>query len=354
MARRDSAKHMLRQTAGHRLRQTAGHRRPARPAGWRRCLLGAWLLTLVTACSPGPNEVRLSLGHSLDTAHTVHRAMVHMDERLRELSAGSMRIDIYPSGQLGSEREAIELLQIGSLDMTKVSASPLEGFVPAMKVFNLPYLFRDHAHFLAVLDSAIGQELLLAPVAVRLRGLGYYDAGSRSFYTTDRQVATPADLGGLKIRVQQSQTAMRMVAALGGSPTPISWGELYTALQQGVVDGAENNPPSFYTSGHYEVARYFSLDEHTAVPDLVLISTRTWDDLTPEQQSWLQQAVDDSVVFQRELWQRDTQAALDAVAADGVEILRPDKAAFKTSVEAMLDEFEDSELGPLIRRIREL
>jgi tripartite ATP-independent transporter DctP family solute receptor len=312
------------------------------------------LLTGLAGCSAARDEVRLTLGHSLDPTHTVHRAMVFMDERLQELSAGSMQIDIYPSGQLGSEREAIELLQIGSLAMTKVSASPLEGFVPAMKVFNLPYLFRDHEHFLRVLDSDIGLELLQAPVDVRLRGLGYYDAGSRSFYTTRRQVAKPADLDGMKIRVQESQTAMQMVAALGGSPTPIAWGELYTALQQGVVDGAENNPPSFYTSGHYEVARYFTLDEHTAVPDLLLISTRTWDALTAEQQRWLQQAVDDSVAYQRELWQQDTQAALDAVAADGVEVLRPDKTVFKSSVESMLKSYESSELGPLIRRIREL
>jgi tripartite ATP-independent transporter DctP family solute receptor len=279
--------------------------------------------------------------------------MLYMNDRLEALSGDTMHIDIYPSGQLGSERETIELLQIGSIDMTKVSASPLEGFVPLMKIFNLPYLFRDREHLFAVLDSGIGRELLLAPVSVGLRGLGYYDAGSRSFYSTDRPILTPDDLDGLKIRVQQSQTAMQMVSALGGSPTPISWGELYTALQQGVVDGAENNPPSFYTSGHYEVARFFTLDEHTAVPDLLLISTRTWDALTAEQQAWLQQAVDDSVAYQRELWQRDTADALAAVAEDGVEIIRPDKTAFMSIVETMLAQYEASELGPLIRRIRD-
>jgi tripartite ATP-independent transporter DctP family solute receptor len=315
-----------------------------------RRLLFAAAVSLGAACERSPDTIRLTLGHSLEPTHTVHQAMLFMDERLRGLSDGAMQIDIYPSGQLGTERESIELLQIGSLAMT----SPLEGFVPTMRIFNLPYLFRDREHNLQVLDSAIGQELLLAPMAARLRGLGYYDAGSRSFYTTDRQVKTPSDLGGLKIRVQQSQTAMEMVAALGGAPTPISFGELYSALQQGVVDGAENNPPSFYTSGHYEVARYYTLDEHTAVPDLVLISTRVWDSLSVEQQAWLQQAVDESVSFQRELWQRDTQAALDAVAADGVQILRPDKAAFQANVESMLREYAASELGPLIRRIQGL
>jgi tripartite ATP-independent transporter DctP family solute receptor len=317
-----------------------------------RSLTAFALSVLATACAESPDSIRLTLAHSLEPTHTVHKAMVFMDERLRELSDGSMQLEIYPSGQLGEEREAIELLQIGSVAMTKVSAAPLEGFVPAMRIFNLPYLFRDREHYLAVLDSAIGEELLRAPVAARLRGLGYYDAGSRSFYTKDRPVRSPADLAGLKIRVQQSQTAMQMVRALGGSPTPIAFGELYSALQQSVVDGAENNPPSFYTSGHYEVARYYTLDEHTAVPDLVLISTRVWDSLSEMQRSWLQQAVDDSVVYQRELWQDDTEAALAALAADGVEVLRPDKTLFEAQVGGLLAEQVSSELGPLIERIR--
>ena len=307
---------------------------------------------LAAACAEPSATLQLTLAHSLEPAHTVHKAMVFMDERLREISGGSMQIDIYPSGQLGDEREAIELLQIGSVAMAKVSAAPLEGFVPAMRVFNLPYLFRDRDHYFAVLDSAIGEELLLAPENARLRGLGYYDAGSRSFYMTDGAIESPDDLDGAKIRVQQSQTAMQMVRALGGSPTPIAYGELYTALQQGVVDGAENNPPSFYTSGHYEVARYFTLDEHTAVPDLVLISSRVWDTLSTTQQAWLQQAVDESVVYQRELWRQDTDAALAAIEADGVVVLRPDKAPFEARVAQLLAEYESSDLGPLLERIR--
>ncbi len=312
----------------------------------------AGLVLLAAACTQPSATVHLTLAHSLEPAHTVHKAMVFMDERLREISGGSMQIDIYPSGQLGDEREAIELLQIGSVAMAKVSAAPLEGFVPAMRIFNLPYLFRDREHYFAVLDSSVGEELLLAPESARLRGLGYYDAGSRSFYMTDRPIENPDDLDGAKIRVQQSQTAMQMVRALGGSPTPIAYGELYTALQQGVVDGAENNPPSFYTSGHYEVARYYTLDEHTAVPDLMLISSRVWEALSPTQQAWLQQAVDESVAFQRELWQLDTDAALAAIEADGVAVLRPDKAAFEARVADLLAEYESSDLGPMLRRIR--
>jgi tripartite ATP-independent transporter DctP family solute receptor len=329
---------------------------PERRPGTRRQFLHAALAaaaaSLAAGCERSAGQLRLKLGHSLDPSHTVHKAMVYMGKRLEEHSDGSMAVDVYPSSQLGQERELIELLQIGSLAMTKVSASPLESFVPEMKIFNIPYLFRDGQHFWGVLDSGIGRELLLAPVSVRLRGMGYYDAGSRSFYTVDHLIRTPADLKGLKIRVQQSQTAIQMVKAFGGAPTPISWGELYTALQQGVVDGAENNPPSFYLSGHYEVAKYYTLDEHTYVPDILLISKYVWDRLAPEQRDWLQRSVDESVTYQKELWKKDVQHALDAVTAAGVTVYRPDKTLFARKVEGMYEDYEGTDIGDLIRRIR--
>jgi tripartite ATP-independent transporter DctP family solute receptor len=309
------------------------------------------LCVLATACGPRDDVVVLKLAHSLDTGHAVHKGMVHMAERLDEISDGHMHIDVYPSGQLGGERETVELLQIGSIAMTKVSTSPLESFVPAMQIFSIPYVFRDREHFFKVLDSEIGEELLKSTEVARLRGLGYYDAGSRSFYTTDKPVRTPADLNGLKIRVQKSQTSVRMVKALGGSATPISWGELYTALQQGVVDGAENNPPSFYLSRHYEICKYYSLDEHTSVPDILLMSSRIWHDLSPQQQAWLQQAVDDSVTYQRKLWREATEEALAAVQAAGVEVSRPDKAPFQDAVREMKATYKGTEVGDLLARI---
>jgi tripartite ATP-independent transporter DctP family solute receptor len=309
------------------------------------------LCVLATACGPRDDVVVLKLAHSLDTGHSVHKGMVHMAERLDEISNGHMRIDVYPSGQLGGERETVELLQIGSIAMTKVSTSPLESFVPAMQIFSIPYVFRDREHYFKVLDSEIGEELLKSTEVARLRGLGYYDAGSRSFYTTDKPVRTPADLEGLKIRVQKSQTSVRMVKALGGSATPISWGELYTALQQGVVDGAENNPPSFYLSRHYEICKYYSLDEHTSVPDILLMSSRIWHDLSPQQQNWLQQAVEESVDYQRKLWREATAEALAAVRAAGVEVSRPDKAPFQDAVREMKATYDGTEIGDLLARI---
>ncbi len=216
--------------------------------GSARFIPMALALVAVASCrTPDATRV-LKLAHGLDVSHPVHLAMVHMADRLAETSGGQMRVEIHPSGQLGEERELIEMLQIGSIAMTKVSASPLESFVPEMAVFSIPYVFRNNAHLWRVLDGEIGRALLLAGERYYLRGLCYYDAGPRNFYTTGTAVRSPEDLSGLKIRVQQSITSTRMVRALGGSATPIDWGELYSALQQGVVDGAENNLPSFFLS----------------------------------------------------------------------------------------------------------
>jgi len=309
------------------------------------------LTLLLVSCKPQGDVAVLKLGHALDTGHVVHKGMVHMAERLDYYSGGKMQIEIYPSGQLGAERELVELLQIGSLAMTKVSSSPLESFVPEMKVFSLPYVFRDLEHFKNVLASDIGKSLLLAPEKVRLRGMGYYDAGSRSFYTTDTAINSPDDLAGLKIRVQKSQTSVDMIAAMGGAATPISWGELYTALQQGVVDGAENNPPSLYLSRQYEVSKYYSLDEHTYVPDILLMSLHIWDGLSPQQQDWLQQAVNDSTAYQGELWQQASDDALAAIEESGVKIIRPDKAPFMAAVVEMKAEYEGTAVGNLLDAI---
>ncbi len=165
----------------------------------------------------------------------------------------------------------------------------------------------------------------------------------------------PADLEGLKIRTQESATAMRMVSELGGSATPIAWGELYTALQQGVVDGAENNPPSFHLSRHYEVARYYSLNEHTGVPDVLLISTVIWDGMTDQEQQWLQQVADESTRYQKMLWQEATEDALRAVEEAGVQVLHPDKGPFADLLAPLLAEYRnDPVLYPLIERIRTL
>jgi tripartite ATP-independent transporter DctP family solute receptor len=264
-----------------------------------------------------------------------------------------MDLKIYPNQQLGSERECLELLQIGSLDVTKVSTGVLENFSPNMKVFGLPYLFRDKAHSFKVLDGEIGKKLLDETLAFRIKGLAYYDAGSRSFYTKSKPIYTPADLKGLKVRVMESVTAMKMVESMGGSPTPISWGELYTSLQQEVVDGAENNPPSFYLSKQFEVCKYYTLDEHTTLPDVMVCGSYFWDTLNKEQKKWMQEAVDISVRYQRTLWAASEAHSLEQLEKSGVQIIYPDKSAFAQLVKPVYDLYSSSEsLNNLIIEIK--
>ncbi|MFB0516550.1 MAG: TRAP transporter substrate-binding protein [Candidatus Neomarinimicrobiota bacterium] len=324
-----------------------------------RCLVRFRLILipflLVLAACAGEQPVRvLKLAHVLDATHPVHKGMVYMVKRVAEESGGRMRIDIYPGGQLGQERDLIELLQIGSLAMTKVSTAPLEAFVPEMKIFGIPYVFRDDDHRWKVLNGEIGKRLLVAGEDYFLRGMCYYDAGSRSFYTKDRPVNTPADLQGLKIRVMKSITSVKMIQALGGSATPIPWGELYTSLQQGVVDGAENNPPSFYLSRHYEVCKYYSLDEHTSVPDILLMSTVVWESLSSQEQQWLQKAVEESVEYQKQLWKEACDEALREVQNGGVEIIYPDKTPFRESVREMHASYIGTPIYDLIQQIEQV
>ncbi len=308
----------------------------------------------VSSCNKLVQKKTLKLAHGLDVGHSVHKAMVKMGEDLEKLSGGKMTIEIYPSQQLGTERQCLELLQIGSLDMTKVSVGVLENFAPKMKVLGLPFLFRDRAHSFKVLDGPIGQQLLNDGEQYWLKGLGYYDAGSRSFYTKDKPVNSPEDLIGLKIRVMESVTAMDMVNKLGGAPTPISWGELYTSLQQGVVDGAENNPPSFYLSRHYEVCKYYSLDEHTVLPDVLIAGTHLWEKLNDEEKGWLKEAVKRSIDYQRKLWIDAEKEALSAVEAAGVKIVRPNKALFLEKTKSIFEQYkEDKVLYKLIQDIQQ-
>src|SRR5690554_1861958 len=317
--------------------------------------VAALLLLLSISCTGPLDSTRLKLAHGLSIDHPVHKAMAFMAQRCEELSEGKLLIDLYPAEQLGSENQCVELLQIGSLAITKVSAAVMESFADDYKVFGLPYIFRSKEHAFQVLDGEIGRDLLLSTENKWIRGLCYYDAGSRSFYTKSKPINHPDDLSGMKIRVMNSITAVEMIRALGGSATPISWGELYTALQSGVVDGAENNPPSLYTSRHYEVCKYYSLDEHTTVPDVLIISKVIWDKLSDQEKDWIQQAADESAVLQRKLWAESEEESLAEVQKAGVLINHPDKEPFIEKVQPFLETYRDNEIiYSYIKRIQAL
>jgi len=299
-------------------------------------------------------KIVLKLAHVLDPSHPVHAAMEYMAERAGEKSGGLVEIQVFPSGQLGSETDSIEQVQRGALAMVKTSAAPLEGFIPEMSLFGLPYLFQDEEHYWRALLGDVGKELLATGEDVGLRGLCYYDSGSRSFYTIEEPILSPEDLKGKKIRVMRSKTAMDMISTMGGAPTPIPWGELYTALQQGMVDGAENNPPSVFTSRHFEVTKHYSLDEHTSIPDMVLFSKDIWESLSLQVRNWIQEAADESVTFQREEWKRMTRESLEKLKEAGVEIYHPDKQPFFEKVQPMYEKYEGTEIGEYIERIQKL
>ena len=313
------------------------------------------LILALGGCQLDTNVKVIKMGHAQVVSHPVHNAMVFLGQRLEEKSGGRIKVKVYPNQQLGTERELVELLQIGSLGMTKVSAASLEAFSPEISVLGLPYLFRDDAHMNQVLKGEIGKELLVSTEKFWLRGLCFYDAGKRSFYTKSKPIANPEDLAGLKIRVQESKMAINMVRGMGGSPTPVAYGELYTALQQGIVDAAENNPPSFYNSRHYEVCKFYSIDEHTAIPDVVLVSTKVWESLNLEEQNWLQEAANESAVYQEGLWKEAVEEALREVIKAGVEISYPSQEPFFEKLSGVYELVfkEQPQLEPLIQRIQQ-
>lgn len=317
-------------------------------------LVGTLIASGVARSGAASDTLVLKLGHSLDQSHPVHLAMEYMAERLKEKSNGTMLLDITPNGLLGSETDCIEYVQRGALALTKTSSAPLESFVPTMAIFSIPYVFRDEAHFWKVLESEIGQSLLSAGHDFGIRGLCYYDAGARSFYTSDRPILEPNDLSGLKIRVQSSKTAMDMVKSLGGAATPMAFGELYSGLQQGIVDGAENNPPSFVSNRHYEVCKHYSLDEHARSPDVLIVSEIWWQRLNQTQRTWLTEAAMESTELERRLWKEKTAEALEEAESHGVTIHYPDKQPFVDRVSEMHQSYGDSEVGRLLKKVQEV
>lgn len=301
-------------------------------------ILPVCTLAFIAACaSQSASADTLRLAHGLAENHPVHQAMVRFADLAKQKTKGEIEIKVFANGTLGGERETLEQVQNGVLEMTKASASPLETFAPEYKVFNLPFVFRDKAHFFKVVDGPVGAAILASSKSRGFIGLAYYDAGARSFYAK-KAIATPDDLKGMKIRVQQSPTTIKMVQALGASPTPMPWGEVYSALQAGVVDGAENNITALTTGRHGEVSKFFSITEHQITPDVLVVSSAKWDSLKKPLQDALREAAQESSVYQRKLWQDAEKTEATAAEKLGVKTSFPAKAAFIAKVKPMLDE----------------
>lgn len=316
-------------------------------------LLFLCVLFCVMSCKEKSDTKVLYFAHNSTQLHPVHLGALEFKKAVEAKSNGKLKVKIFPDSQLGSEREVLELLQIGSVAITKVSAATLSNFVPEYSVFGIPYLFKDKAHQFDVLEGPVGKSILEKGSEFWLRGLCYFDAGSRSFYTANKAIRTPEDLEGLKIRVMNNQMAINMVKALGGSPTPMAYGELYTAIQQGVVDGAENNPPSFVASNHYEISKYYTLDQHSSVPDVVLMGTKYWKKLSEQEKEWVQEAADISAQAQKRFWQESVEASMKVAKEAGVEIIIPEKSLFFEKSKSVLETYKKDfpEMSELINQI---
>ena len=309
----------------------------------------------VSAASAADCEINLRSSDTHPDGYPTVEGVKAMAAEVKEKSGGRICIEVFPSSQLGEEKDTIEQTQFGVIDMVRASFGSFNDIVPVTQLLSLPYLFRSEDHLHSVLDGPIGEEIGGAFEERDLVALAYYDGGARSFYNSQKPIASIEDLKGMKFRVMQNDVFVDMMAALGANATPMPYGEVYSAIQTGVIDGAENNYPSYDSSGHAEVAKYYTLDQHLMVPELVAISKLSWDKLTPEDQAILREAARNSATVQRQLWADQEKASEEKVVAAGAEIIKDiDKTPF---IEAMAPVYEKYVTTPesqdLVKRIQE-
>ncbi|PTV94357.1 tripartite ATP-independent transporter DctP family solute receptor [Rhodobacter aestuarii] len=281
-------------------------------------------------------------------------AVEYMGKLLEERTDGRLCIEVYHSAQLGEEKDSIEQTQFGVIDMNRVSLGPFNNIIEETQVPSLPYIFRSVDHMHTVMDGDIGQQILDAFTPHDLIGLAFYDGGSRSFYNSQKPIKTMADLEGMKFRVMQSDLFVDMVSAVGANATPMPYGEVYSSIQTGVIDGAENNWPSYDSSGHFEVAKYYTLDQHLIVPEVLVMSKVTWDGLSAEDQAAVRQAARDSVPEMRRLWAEQEAQSEAKLEAAGVEVITDiDKTPFIEAMEPVYAKYVTSDvLKDLVARIQ--
>ncbi|MCW5770859.1 MAG: TRAP transporter substrate-binding protein [Rhodospirillaceae bacterium] len=280
-------------------------------------------------------------------------AVVRLGKKLEAATKGRLSIQMYPSMQLGGEKEMIEQAQVGALQFARISVGPVGTVVDELNVFNLPFVFRSEAHMRKVIDGAIGKELLAKVSAnprTNLIGLCWMDAGSRNVYT-HKAIHKPEDLHGLKIRMMGNPIFVDTMNAMGGNGIAMGFDQLYNAMQTKVVDGAENNPPTFVVQNHYQVAKFFSMTEHLIIPEILVFSRRSWEKLAKADQALIQKFAAEAQQEQRQLWDAKTKEAIDKMKASGITIVTDvDKKAFQASVKPVWDKY-GAKYAALIKRI---
>jgi len=312
-------------------------------------LAGSAMVSAAAAC-----EITLRSSDTHPDGYPTVEAVKYMGTLLTERSGGRICVEVFHSAQLGEEKDTIEQTRFGVIDMNRVSLGPFNNLIEETKVVSLPFIFRSTDHMHRVMDGPVGDGILAAFQPHDLIGLGFYDGGSRSFYNSEKPITSMADLAGMNMRVMQSDIFVDMMTAMGANATPLPYGEVYSAIQTGVIDGAENNWPSFESSGHYEVAGYYTLNQHLIVPEVLVMAKAAWEKLSAEDQALVRQAAKDSVPHMRELWTAREKVSEEKVRAAGVEIITDiDKTPF---IEAMVPVYEKhvttDKLKDLVARIQ--
>ena len=299
-----------------------------------------------------PIVLRLAETHGADYPTT--QGDYEFARLVEERSNGRIKIIVYPDSELGEEKAVIEQVQFGAIDFTRVSISPLAAFSENFDALQMPYLYRNAEHMWKVLNSQLGDDFLESLLPAGFIGLSWFDAGARSFYNSVRPVESVEDLSGLKIRVQESALMVGLVEALGAVATPMPFGLVYSAIQTGVIDGAENNWPSYFSTGHYEVAKYFTIDEHTRVPEITIASKITMDRLTEEDQRLIMKAAKDSMALQINAWKSYEKEAEAAITSNGNMIhYLEDNSSFQAAIQPLYDALSP-DLQLVIKRIRDI
>src|SRR5262245_30960124 len=284
------------------------------------------------------------------------QALMFMDQLVNERTGGRHRIRVFHSRQLGEEKETIEQTRVGAIDLNRTNVAPIGSLIPAANVLALPFLFRSFDHLHKVLDHAIGDWILASTQRHGFVGLTFYDSGSRSIYNSVRPVRTLADMKGLRIRVQQSDLMIEMIKALGAEPVELPYGQVSTGLSTRLIDGAENNWPSYVTTSHYKLAPYYTLTEHTMGPELLVVSPRAWESLSAEDQDIFRDAARKSSAYMRELWHGlEERSRQQARAAGNTIISEFDRTPFEQAMNTIYAKtVTDQGLRQLIERIRQV
>jgi tripartite ATP-independent transporter DctP family solute receptor len=280
-------------------------------------------------------------------------AVKFMGQLLEQRSSGRIKINVFHSAQLGQERDTIDQTRFGVIDMNRINMAPFNNLIASTNVPSLPFIFRSVAHMRKVMDGAVGDSILNDFTPHGLVGLAFYDSGSRSFYNSKRPITSPADMRGMKIRVQQSDMFVALVQALGANATPMPFGEVYTSLQTGVIDGAENNWPSYESTRHFEVSKFYSLTEHSLSPEVLVMSKRSFDKFNAADQALVRAAAKESVAKMRELWDAREKASEAKVRAGGAQVNTVEKQPFIDAMKPVYDRFvTDAKMKELVARIQ--